>query len=84
MEIPKNIQGRYIKVLKTDLGGHSSKYEKGSYLKILRDNGNKCILTEYAGALHVREGNTRFHTGHIELMPEGFDPNIIDIFYEIY
>jgi hypothetical protein len=85
MKIPKNIQGRYIKVLRHCLGGKSSMYKVGDYLKVIEDDGSECITAEYAGILHVRSNKhdrTRFDLGDIELMPDGFNPNTTN--YEIY
>jgi hypothetical protein len=82
------LKGRYIKVLKADMGGETKNYSVGSYLKILEDDTDdswkQCGYVEYAGTLQFKGNQNRFLTGHIMLMPEGFDPKNIQEFYEIF
>lgn len=73
----ENYKGRYIKVLKKNLGGDSSKYNTGDYLKVIEDKGKLCIEVEYAGVLNVRAFNNRINNGDIEMMPVGFTPEFI-------
>ena len=80
----ENLLGRYIKVINPHMGGDESKYKKGDYLKVIRDDNTVCIYVEHCGVLNVRSGNHRIAIGDIELMPEGFDPKNIQEFYEIF
>jgi hypothetical protein len=73
----ENYKGRYIKVLKKNLGGTSSYYNTGDYLKVIEDKGKLCIEVEYAGVLNVRAYNNRINNGDIEIMPVGFTPEFI-------
>lgn len=74
----ENYKGRYVKVLKKNLGGDSSKYNIGDYLKILDDDSvSSCIKVEHAGSLFVRGFNNRIVTKDIEIMPVEFTPEFI-------
>lgn len=73
----ENYKGRYVKVLKKNLGGLTSYYNTGDYLKVIEDKGNFCIEVEYAGILNVRAFKNRITSGDIEMMPVGFTPEFI-------
>ncbi len=75
----EDLTGRYIKVLKSDLGGCG--YKIGDYL-LIKDNRGNCYNVEKVGTLLFHGNKNRFETGHIELMPVDFNPNQIQ--YEIY
>ena len=72
----EDLTGRYIKVLRAGLGGQSNKYKVGDYLKVER-KCQDCYIVEYAGILNLSHGpNHRVYMKDVELMPEGFDPNV--------
>lgn len=73
----ENYRGRYIKVLKKNLGGLDYLYEVGDYLKILGDTGKLCIVVEHAGTLNIRAYSNRITNGDIEMMPVGFIPEFV-------
>lgn len=71
----ENYKGRYVKVLRKNLGGNSSLYNTGDYLEVLEDLYQGCITVEYAGPLFVRGQNNRIELHDIEIMPLGFIPD---------
>lgn len=72
----EDLVGRYIKVLKPDLGGNTSNYKKGDYLKVLNRIVD-CYNVEHVGILNLSFGpNHRVYMKDVELMPEGFDPTV--------
>jgi len=74
VDAPKeSLVGRYIKVLSPSLGGSSTRYKKGDYLKVLKDPAENytCHSVEYINTLHIGD---RVRTGDIELMPKDWTP----------
>jgi len=84
----ENLLGRYVKVLSMHIGGNTDMFGLGDYLEIVEDDGGNCIYAKHTGVLCVRDENgdlkgSRILDNHIELMPEGFNPEN-NSNYEIY
>jgi len=73
--------GRYIKVLRHNLGGNTRCYKVGDYLKILENptKGSVCHEVEHAHTLNLTGVNNRVIGGDVELMPVGWKPFKADL-----